>query len=92
MSALAITDWDRAGNAPACDSCIDYRAELERVNAKLAKANEVLRLIRRLEAKPEKPEGVLDDPAECIAIGYAMWRAKIHARIDLYLAATRQKP
>jgi hypothetical protein len=88
MSALSAVDWDHAqGSAPECDRCRDARAELDRAVIGLAKANHVLRLIRRIELRAEKPDGIEDDPIQLTVIGYASQIARIHARIDLYLAA-----
>ena len=88
MSAISITDWEKAGGAPDCQSCLDYRAELELMNMRLAKVHALLRAVRAIEPKPDKPSGLDDDATELLVIAHAAALAKIKTRIDLYLAAT----
>ncbi len=89
MSAAALSPlpgWDEdryegtdAGEPGPCPDC-------QAAAADLAKARALLRTIRRLEARPAKPDGLEDSPADLAVIGNAVLLATIHARIDLYLA------
>lgn len=101
VSLLNDRDWERAGGerrdaldrtAAAeflpCQSCMDIRAELEQVNARLAKAHALLRVLRRAEAKPQKQEGLDDDPLTLALIAHVVLIATLKARIDLYLQST----
>jgi hypothetical protein len=102
VSALLIANWERAADEDAfdrtpaseflpCQSCMDFRAELERLTAQLAKAHALLRLLRRIEARPGKPDGLDDDPMTLALIAHAVAIATMKARIDLYLQATGQR-
>ena len=73
----------------ACAECADNRENAERLQLQLAKANSLLRLLRRIEPKPARAEGIDDDPADLAIIGHAVALATIRARIDLYFAAAR---
>jgi hypothetical protein len=101
MSAVSIPDWEAAGGerrdqydltAAAeflpCQSCMDFRTELEQANTRLAKAHALLRLLRRSEVKPQKQEGLEDDPLTLALIAHVVLIATLKARIDLYLQAT----
>jgi hypothetical protein len=88
LSVLSPDDWERAGGA--VPDLTDLRAELDRKTITLEKAQHVPRTIRKLDVKPEKPEGLEDDPIEPTVIAYATLLAKIHARIDLYNAGARR--
>jgi hypothetical protein len=62
--------------------------EVAKLTIKLARANALLKIIRRVDPKPSRPENALDDdPNELAVIGYAAAIATIRARIDLYLQA-----
>jgi len=88
MSAISITDWEKAGGAPDCDSCSEYRATLAEANMRLAKVHALLRAVRAIEPKPDKPTCMDDDATELLVIAHAAALAKIKTRIDLYLTAT----
>ena len=75
--------------ACAMRECADNRENAERLQLQLAKANALLRLLRRIEPKPARAEGIDDEPADLAIIGHAVALATIRARIDLYFAAAR---
>ena len=101
MSALAISpspaaidpvwaDADeqsyRAGLAVASE-LDEMRDTLEATKQRLAKANQILRAIRRLESKPVRCAGFDDDAAANLAVAQAETLSTIRVRIDLYFAS-----
>jgi hypothetical protein len=94
MSAATQIDWDESAGSSrfplhddqrtpeACEECADSAA-------KLARAHALLRAIRRMDAKPSKPNGLDDDPLELAVIAAAVLQATINARIDLYFGKVR---
>lgn len=98
---ISAAEWERAGGERQdaydrtaageflpCQSCMDFRDELERATSKLAKVHALLRVLRRIEARPGRPEGLDDSPMELALIAHAVALATVRARIDLYLQAT----
>jgi hypothetical protein len=86
MSDALIAAWklppaSRGGDESECELCDQSRMEL-------AKAHQLLRAIARTEAKPVRAE-LLEDPAECMIVGYAQAFAGIKARIELFLRGGR---
>lgn len=85
MPAIPFSDWERPAvplrdddAETACEDCIESQA-------RLARANQLLRAIARgAEPKPAKAE-MLDDPLEALIVGYACAFAAIRVRIELYL-------
>jgi hypothetical protein len=79
----------------ACGMCAENRdaaermeAEVNRLNAQLAKSHALLRLIARTEQRPAKREGD-EDARELALVGFAMALAAIKARIEIYFQAVR---
>lgn len=70
-------------HSPEC-SC-GQTAEVERLTIRLAKANMLLKAIRRVEPKPARAESADEDANELAVIGHAAAIATIRARIDLYM-------
>lgn len=74
------------------DAETDWRdAEIEaaELRARLAKANALLRTLRRLEPKPARAEGIDDDPEALAAIAQAVYLATLRARIDHYFQSVK---
>jgi hypothetical protein len=70
-----------AANRDAADAA---EHELAREREQLAKAQALLRTLRRLEPKPVKAEGTDDEPETLGAIAQAVYIATLRTRIDLY--------
>jgi hypothetical protein len=68
----------------ACGDCAENRDAGERAAAQLARANALLRLIRRADPKPIRSEGLEDDQTAQALLGFVAGLAVIKARIDLY--------
>jgi hypothetical protein len=67
----------------ACGECADNRDAAERAERQLARVERLLRIIARVEPKPVRAE-TLDEPGDCMVIGYAQALAGIRMRIELY--------
>jgi len=83
---LAETGECRSCRALAQDMAAAH-ADLDRATNQLARAHQLLRAIRRLEAKPGRVEGFEDDAAANLAAAQAEVLARIRTRIELYLAS-----
>ena len=63
-------EFDTAVGRFACSECADNRDAAELTAAQIEKAHALLRLIRRAEVKPMKPEGLEDDATAQALLGH----------------------
>lgn len=62
----------------------DLREDNATLAARLSRANQLLRAIRRLEPKPQRTEGFDDDPIVNLVIAYARTHTEIQKRIEIF--------
>lgn len=82
-AALNVRDFRRE-DAPeaACETCAANASELARARA-------LLKTIARMEPKAARRGSLEDDAETCAAVGFAVYRATIVARIELFLKGRR---